>query len=403
MPPHWSAQPPRPPRRSQQRGQLFRLGQLRPSPPRPRQPGLNPSRSSLKRPVPSRRRRFGHRSAPRRTCRPELRRRPKPSPPGRWTPCPGGGTFRQPRPRRRWLRRGPCPSPKLSSRVPASPNPLSPWPRSRPALHRPRRDSLPRPRRNLPGGRGAVPRQRPRPKRPHRVVSCLWRSSQAQRRSAQCRPGSRAAVERVRPPRRRRAAPPRLRPPSVNSPPAARRAGPAVLPRPQLPCPRLPSPHPKRRLEPPRREQRLGRRASQNPPSRLPPVVGRPVWEKGRRERGRPPLLPNPAALRRRRVLRPKPPRPGQARPRLLRRARLRQDRPRLGAAARPLPGRPPVPGPARRLDPERGLAQAARARRPAGVARPRVRARRQATRAGAACVPWPSTCVAWTDVSSAT
>ena len=194
VPPHRSGQSPRPRRRSQQCGQPFspehsrprRPGprQLRPRQLRLRQASPNLYRFSPKRRVPSRRRIsrrriFSHRSRPQprrpRTCRPECLSSPTLSPSGRWTPCPGAGTFRQQRPRRGSLQRGPSPSlippglempgPEMISRVPAGPNLLSPRPRSRPAPHRPRRGrgSLLRPRRNSPGGRDAAPRQmRPR-------------------------------------------------------------------------------------------------------------------------------------------------------------------------------------------------------------------------------------------------
>ncbi len=253
VPPHRSGQSPRPRRRSQQCGQPFSPGHSRPRRPRPRQLRLrqaspNLHRFSPKRRVPSRRRIsrrriFSHRSRPQprrpRTCRPECLSSPTLSPPGRWTLCPGAGTFRQQRPRRGFLQRGPSPrlmpnpeipSPEMISRVPAGPNLLSPRLRSRPAPHRPRRGSPPKPRRNSPGGRDAAPWQmrprqtQPRPNRPRRVVSFLCsrltqpspgRSRSAQLRSLQPRRGSRAAVEWVSPPSRSRAGPaalPRFRP-----------------------------------------------------------------------------------------------------------------------------------------------------------------------------------------------
>ena len=237
VPPHRSGQSPRPRRRSQQCGQPFSPGHSRPRQLRLRQASPNLHRFSPKRRVPSRRRIsrrriFGHRSRPQprrpRTCRPECLSSPMPSPLGRWTLCPGAGMFRQQRPRRGFLQRGPSsslmplgleiPGPEMISWVPAGPNLLSPRLRSRPAPHRPRRDSPLRPRRNSPGGRDAAPWQtQPRPNRPRRVVSFLrrsrltqpspGRSRSAQLRSFQPRRGSRVAVERVSPPSRRRAGP----------------------------------------------------------------------------------------------------------------------------------------------------------------------------------------------------
>ncbi len=339
--------------------------------------------------------------------RPELPRRPTPSPPDRWTPCPGARTFFQPRrPRRRRPQRGLCPSPTQSSLIPSSliqSSPVAvslhllfPRPRSRPALHRPRRASPPRPRRNWPGGQGALPRRRSRQKRPRRVASFLRRSRPRQPSPLQRRHGSRAAAARVRPPaRRRRGAPSRPRLPPAIRLRAVWRAGPAALPS---------------------QEQQTGRRnpASQQPSreqlSHRPRRATRPV-----RAQGRPPLYLRPAALRQlpcRLPLPTRPPRP----PRPVQAFLLTLEPSRPAGVPLLLAVRPrrvslePRPGAAGRVRPAlaRGLvqatpAQAVPARQPAGAARPRARARRRVTRAGAACVPWPSTCAAWTGGLNAT